>query len=109
MPSRSTRPSTACRAPSVAAAYASRTPKNLAQAAELVLSGPHFFTGNPMSKTPRTMCTQNSHYDVLDLTALPDDYLPRTNYVHLPVSRRSTGAAHHACRGWSLEKPRPGA
>ena len=52
-----------------------------ADASELVLSGPHFFVGNPLSKTPRATCTQNSHYDVLDLTALPDDYLPRTNYV----------------------------
>ena len=52
-----------------------------ARATELVLSGPHFFAGNPMSKTPRATCTQNSHYDVLDLTVLPDDYLPRTNYV----------------------------
>ena len=52
-----------------------------AEAAELVLSGPHFFVGNPLSKTPRATCTQNSHYDVLDLTALPDDYLPRTNYA----------------------------
>ena len=49
--------------------------------AELVLSGPHFFVGNPFNKTPRRECTQNSHYDVLDLTTLPEDYLPRTNYV----------------------------
>ena len=48
---------------------------------DLVLSGPHFFAGNPFSKTPRATCTQNSHYDVLDLTALPDDYLPRSNYA----------------------------
>ena len=48
---------------------------------ELILSGPHFFVGNPFNKTPRPVCTQNSHYDVLDLTTLPDDYLPRTNYV----------------------------
>ena len=48
---------------------------------ELVLSGPHFFVGNPFNKTPRRECTQNSHYDVLDLTTLPEDYLPRTNYV----------------------------
>lgn len=46
-----------------------------------VLSGPHFFVGNPFYKTPRAECTQNSHYDVLDLTDLPADYLPRTNYV----------------------------
>ena len=52
-----------------------------ADASELILSGPHFFVGNPLNKTPRRVCTQNSHYDVLDLTTLPDDYLPRTNYV----------------------------
>ena len=46
-----------------------------------ILSGPHFFVGNPLNKTPRAKCTLNSHYDILDLTTLPDDYLPRTNYV----------------------------
>lgn len=45
-----------------------------------VLSGPHFFLANPFNKTPRKVCTANGHYDVLDLEALPDDYLPRTNY-----------------------------
>ncbi|MGC8490205.1 MAG: Eco57I restriction-modification methylase domain-containing protein [Syntrophobacteraceae bacterium] len=48
---------------------------------EWVLSGPHFFVGNPFYKTPRSQCRLNSDYDVLDLTELPDDYLPRTNYV----------------------------
>ena len=48
---------------------------------EWVLSGPHFFVGNPFYKTPRKVCTEKAHYDVLDLTELPDDYLPRTNYV----------------------------
>ena len=48
---------------------------------QLILSGPHFFVGNPYYKTPRAKCTLNSHYDVLDLTELPDDYLLRTNYV----------------------------
>ncbi|MCC7277869.1 MAG: class I SAM-dependent DNA methyltransferase [Chromatiaceae bacterium] len=46
-----------------------------------VLSGPHFFVGNPAYKTPRAVCTEKGHYDCLDLTRLPDDYLPRTNYV----------------------------
>lgn len=45
-----------------------------------VSSGPHFFVGNPFNKTPRSVCTLNSHYDVLDLESLPDDYLPRSNY-----------------------------
>ena len=46
-----------------------------------ILSGPHTFIGTPFYKTPRAECTQNSHYDVLDLTDLPEDYLPRTNYI----------------------------
>ncbi|CAB1369115.1 Eco57I restriction-modification methylase domain-containing protein [Denitratisoma oestradiolicum] len=48
--------------------------------AEFVLSGPHFFVGNPLNKTPRATCTTNSHYDVIDLTSAPDSYLPRVNY-----------------------------
>ncbi|WP_331696449.1 class I SAM-dependent DNA methyltransferase [Klebsiella pneumoniae] len=46
-----------------------------------VLSGPHFFVGTPFYKTPRQNCTLNSDYDCLDLLTLPDDYLPRTNYI----------------------------
>jgi hypothetical protein len=49
--------------------------------AELVLSGPHFYVGNPLSKTPRAVCTEKGHYDTLDLETLPDDYLPRSNYL----------------------------
>ena len=48
---------------------------------EMVVSGPHFTVGNPLNKTPREQCTRNSDYDCLDLTMLPEDYLPRTNYV----------------------------
>jgi hypothetical protein len=46
-----------------------------------ILSGPHFYAGNPYYKTPRAICTEKGHYDELDLLSLPDDYLPRTNYV----------------------------
>lgn len=49
-------------------------------ARELIISGPHFFVGNPCNKTPREICKLNSDYDVLDLECLPDDYLPRSNY-----------------------------
>ena len=35
----------------------------------------------PLSKTPRRTCKLNSDYDCIDLTVIPDDYLPRTNYV----------------------------
>lgn len=30
---------------------------------ELIYSGPHFFVGNPLNKTPKSSCIQNSDYD----------------------------------------------
>lgn len=48
---------------------------------QMVLSGPHFFVGNPLYKTPRFPCNLNSDYDTLDLTVLPENYMQRTNYV----------------------------
>lgn len=46
----------------------------------LILSGPHFYVGNLFSKTPRRICTANSHYDCIDLTTLPAAFFPRANY-----------------------------
>jgi hypothetical protein len=70
---------------------------------ELVLSGPHFYVGRPFNKTPREVCTLNSHYDCIDLTTLPDDYLPRTNY------RPDVPAAEYRARTprvpWGEKKP----
>ena len=48
---------------------------------EMIVSGPHFSVGNPLNKTPRVRCTKSSDYDCLDLTTLPNDYLPRATYV----------------------------
>lgn len=45
-----------------------------------VLSGPHFYVGNPLSKTPKAICETHKAYDTLDLEHLPDHYLPRSNY-----------------------------
>jgi hypothetical protein len=50
-------------------------------ATDLVLSGPHFFLSNPCNKTPRQVCTEKGHYDILDLESLSDGYWPRTNYL----------------------------
>jgi len=55
-----------------------------ASPADWVLSGPHFFLANPYNKTPRKVCTEKGHYDIIDLPTLPDDYLPRTNYRPMP-------------------------
>jgi hypothetical protein len=58
-------------------------------AADFVLSGPLFFVGNPINKTPRAICDSNKAYDQVDLAAIPDDYLPRSNY------RRSCSATEY--------------
>ena len=63
------------------AATIRRETKFTGQVSELVVSGPHYFCGNPLYKTPRRLCKEKGDYDTLDLSALPDDYLPRTNYV----------------------------
>ena len=47
---------------------------------KMILSGPVFSLANPLAKCPRRQVRSNNDYDVLDLTTLPDDYLPRVNY-----------------------------
>jgi hypothetical protein len=72
-------------------------------ATELVLSGPHFYVGRPFNKTPRSVCTVNSHYDCLDLATMPDEYLSRTNYrpdVSLSEYRARTPRVP-----WNKEQP----
>ena len=53
-------------------------PKTIEQ---LVISGPHFYTGTPLNKTPNNGCKHNQDYSAIDLTQIEDDYLPRTNFV----------------------------
>ena len=46
-----------------------------------ILSGPHFFVGHPFYKTAKAECNTHLDYEAPDLQTLPDDYLPRTNYI----------------------------
>src|SRR5262249_12327277 len=55
-----------------------RYPKD---ANEWIISGPHFFLGTLFNKTPNEGCSTNLDYSDIDLEAIPEDYLPRTNYV----------------------------
>ncbi len=65
-----------------------------------IVSGPHFFVGNPLYKTPNRICTEKAHYTRLDLTKLPIDYRPRTKYLpdcedyleHIPLTPWQTKA-----------------
>lgn len=45
-----------------------------------VLSGPHLNVATLPYKTPLRTSLNRGHYENVDLTAIPDDYLPRTNY-----------------------------
>ncbi len=48
----------------------------------LILSAAHFTVGNPVFKTPDAKAAKRPRFQVVDLTELPDDYLPRT--LHVP-------------------------
>jgi hypothetical protein len=60
---------------------------------EWVISGPHFYVGTPLNKSPRSSCLANMHYDDIDLTVLPVDYLPRA--VYRPGDREGDRAAFY--------------
>jgi hypothetical protein len=47
---------------------------------ECIISGPHFYVGNPFYRSPRSRCTEKAHYDDIDLTEVPEDFLPRAVY-----------------------------
>lgn len=47
---------------------------------QLILSGPHFFVGSPWYKSPENICKVHHDFSTIDLEAVDDDYLPRTNY-----------------------------
>ena len=48
---------------------------------EMILQGPNFGLSTPWAKCPRAHCRSKGDYDVIDLTIIPDDYLPRVNYT----------------------------
>lgn len=56
------------------------------EAYELVYSGPHTHVANPLQKTPRSVCTEKAHYDVVDLQIINESFISRTNYVpNIPI------------------------
>ena len=48
---------------------------------DVILNGPHVAVGSPLFKTPDNPCVNNLAWSVIDLTAIPDDYLPRVKYL----------------------------
>ena len=48
---------------------------------DLILTGPIIGLANPLAKCPNRNSSSNSDYEEIDLTLIPDDYLPRSNYT----------------------------
>jgi len=48
---------------------------------DVILNGGHLFVGNPLFKIPNDPCNNNLQWSSLDLTIIPDDYLPRCKYL----------------------------
>jgi hypothetical protein len=77
-----------------------RYPANLS---EWILSGPHIYVSDPLSKTPRQRCELPTDYDPVDATAIPRDYLPRTNYTPACDAATYSSRAPRVC--WGDQRP----
>ncbi|MBN1600878.1 MAG: hypothetical protein JW915_04670 [Chitinispirillaceae bacterium] len=47
---------------------------------EIIYSGPNFFVGTPIYKSPRVPCLLNSDFDVVNLSEIEENYVPTVNY-----------------------------
>ena len=52
----------------------------------IVYSGPHFFVANPCYKLPYMNYRVNNDYDVVDITRINEDYVPRTLFHPVSIS-----------------------
>jgi hypothetical protein len=67
---------------------------------EMVFSGPHFFVSNPLYKSPKEVCIEKAHYDIIDHTLIAEDFIARTNYI--PNQR--INQFHDLIKGFKTEK-----
>lgn len=57
--------------------YAPHVPESLV---DTILQGPHFSISNPINKSSRGECLLKSDFDAIDLSIIPDSYIPRCKY-----------------------------
>lgn len=48
---------------------------------QMIFSGPHIFVSNPLYKTPKEICIEKAHYDTINPSLIPEDFIARTNYI----------------------------
>ena len=59
---------------------------------DLVLSGPHFFVGNPLNKSARPHYQTRNDYDLLELETLDEDFLPGAVFAPGPTPDKYAAA-----------------
>ncbi|MDE0670361.1 MAG: hypothetical protein OXH72_01265 [Caldilineaceae bacterium] len=58
------------------------------QPGDLILTGPNIGLANSLAKSPNRNCRSHKDYADIDLTIIPDHYLPRSNYTPTLVWQR---------------------
>lgn len=48
---------------------------------EMIYNGTHIGVANPFYRTPKAICKKTSDFETLDLTAIDEVFLPRTNFI----------------------------
>lgn len=48
---------------------------------EFIYSGPHIGVANPVYQTAKRVCETHRAYDTIDLTQIPEGFIPRTKYT----------------------------
>ncbi|MFB7371194.1 class I SAM-dependent DNA methyltransferase [Streptomyces sp. NPDC056222] len=62
---------------------------------EVILQGPHIAGSTPFNKQPNNPCKTNRDWSSFDLTALPSDAIPRTNYIRACETDRYVSVQDH--------------
>jgi len=50
---------------------------------KLILQGSYIFVSNPLFRTANKVCLNNSHFNILDLNNISDNYTPRSNFIEI--------------------------
>lgn len=65
---------------------------------KLILNGPHLSVGSPLFKTPKIVCNHNLDWNVIDLTAISDDFIPRSKYERGDISDEDYNDRQVGCK-----------
>ena len=65
---------------------------------KLILNGPHLSVGSPLFKTPKVVCNHNLDWNVIDLTAISENFIPRAKYERAEISDETYANRQVGCK-----------